>query len=67
MPIAETKFDRLTKKAQEKTKIKVKVHGIKALAQEKKETKLREREELLRKVDEVAFSLEKSKGTKKTT
>ncbi|TYK01186.1 protein MNN4-like [Cucumis melo var. makuwa] len=45
-------------------KIKVKAQGIKALEEEKKEIKLREKEELLNKVDKVALSVEKRKEEK---
>uniref|UniRef100_A0A9I9DDN9 Protein MNN4-like n=1 Tax=Cucumis melo TaxID=3656 RepID=A0A9I9DDN9_CUCME len=72
--IVETKFERLIKKTQQKTekvksgllKIKVKAHGVKALVQEKKETKLRKREELLSKVEKVTLSTNKGKGKEKT-
>lgn len=72
-PITEAEFERLAKKAQERTKqvmsgilkIKVKAHGIKALAQEKQETNLREWEELHSKADEVALSVEKDKEKEK--
>lgn len=58
--IESTEFERVTKKAQEKhekvksgpLEIKVKAHDIKALVDEKKETKLREQEELLNKTND---------------
>lgn len=64
----------MARKAQEKTekvkngllKIKVKVQRVKALAEEKMETKLRGREELLMEVDKITLSIEKSKGKEKT-
>ncbi|TYK03306.1 protein MNN4-like [Cucumis melo var. makuwa] len=46
--------------------MKVKAHGVKALVQEKKETKLRKREELLSKVEKVTLSTNKGKGKEKT-
>ena len=60
----------VARKAQENTekvktgllKIKFRAQRVKALAEEKKETKLREQEELLCKVDKIALSAEKSKG-----
>lgn len=75
LPIAPIKFQKATKKAQEKDKkvkfgllkIKVKGQGFKALAEEKKENKLREQRELLNKVEQVALSTEKGKTRKKTT
>lgn len=68
-PIIETKFERVLKNAHEKTekvkygllKIKVKPQGVKTLAEENLETKLRGREELLSKVDKVTLPSEKSK------
>ncbi|KAA0053481.1 protein MNN4-like [Cucumis melo var. makuwa] len=42
-------------------KLKVTAHDIKALVQEKKETRLKEQEELLNKVDKVTLSVDKGK------
>ena len=71
-PIILTKFERVTKKVQEKKekmayglfKLKVTVQGVKALAQAKKETKLKERKELLNKVEKVTLSVKKGKAKK---
>lgn len=68
-PIDETGFERVTKKAQTKTekvmsellKIKVKAQCVKALVEEKFETKLKGQEELLSKVDKVSLSAKNSK------
>lgn len=45
-------------------KIKVAAHGVKALAQEKRETKLWEWEELINKAEKIALSAEKVKAKK---
>ena len=71
--MAETKFDRVTKKTienGEKIKfvlvtIKFKVQRLKTLVYENKK-KLREREELLNKAKKLALSMEKGKVKKKT-
>lgn len=71
--IAKTKFERVLEKAQEKKenvtssllKLKVTTHGFKALAQEKKEMRMKEQEELLNKVDKV--TLPTKKGNLKRT
>ncbi|KAA0048466.1 protein MNN4-like [Cucumis melo var. makuwa] len=47
-------------------KIKVKAQCVKALAEEKKGSMLREREELLNEVDKMALLVNKSKGKEKT-
>lgn len=44
--------------------IKVKVQGVKALAEQKRETNLREWEELLKRIEEVSISVEKGKANK---
>lgn len=72
-PMAETKFDRVTKKTIEKGEmikfvlvtIKFKVQRLKTLVYENKK-KLREREELLNKAKKLALSMEKGKVKKKT-
>uniref|UniRef100_A0A9I9DG53 Protein MNN4-like n=1 Tax=Cucumis melo TaxID=3656 RepID=A0A9I9DG53_CUCME len=74
MPIAKIKFDRVSRKAQKEKekvktrllKIKVKAQGVKALAEEKKEIKLKEQKELLNKVNKLALSVENSKEKEKT-
>lgn len=45
-------------------KLKVTTHGIKALVEEKKEIKLKKREELFNKVEKVSLSAEKGKAKK---
>ncbi|TYK02168.1 protein MNN4-like [Cucumis melo var. makuwa] len=47
-------------------KIKVKVEGVKALAEEEKETKIREQEELLNQGEKVALFAGKDKDKEKT-
>ncbi|KAA0041276.1 protein MNN4-like [Cucumis melo var. makuwa] len=72
--MVQTEFERVVNKAQEKTekvrarllKIKVKAQRAMALAEGKKEIKLRQPEELLNKVDKLALSVEKGKEKEKT-
>lgn len=71
MPIVPTKFKRVAKESQKSEKvisrlpkIKVKAQGAKALADEKKENKLKEQEEHLNRVDKVALSTKKGKAKK---
>ena len=47
-------------------KIKVKARGVKVLAEENKECKLKEWEELFKKAEKVALSAKKGKGKEKT-
>ncbi|KAA0060680.1 protein MNN4-like [Cucumis melo var. makuwa] len=70
--IVETEFERVAKKTKEKKekvaydllKIKLKARGFKALAQEKKETKLKEQHKLLNKMNKVSFFVVKDKAMK---
>ncbi|KAA0038037.1 protein MNN4-like [Cucumis melo var. makuwa] len=76
LPIVEAKFERVAEKAQKKTeqvksrvlKIKEQTQGVKALVEEKLKAKMKGWKELRSKVEEVAFSVEKSKekGKEKT-
>lgn len=74
LPITKSEFDRVEKKAQEKTKmvksgllkIKEKAQDVRALTEEKKDAKLREREKLLSQIEKVALFGKKHKDKEMT-